>query len=89
MKLAEIENQSEYDAMNFVARKMWEFDLKSWSIKKGKVLDNTCCLYPYLWNQCTLALKSKIKCHPKHAAAEKIKDTVALWLLIEEVSTST
>ena len=37
----------------------------------------------------TLALKSRIKSYPKHAGAEKIKDSVQLWMLIEEVCTST
>ena len=75
--------------MNFTARKMWELDLKSRYIKKGMVLDNTCYLYLILWNQCTLALKSKSKSHLKHTITEKLKDTIALWLLIEEICTST
>ena len=40
VKLAEIESQTKYDAMNFTAKKTWDLDLKSWNIKKGKVLDN-------------------------------------------------
>ena len=89
MKPAVIENQKDFDGMTFTERKILELQLKSWNIKKDKVLDNMCRLFLYLWNQCTLALKSKIKFHPKHAAAEKIKDTVQFWMLIEEVYTNT
>ena len=89
VKLKEIGTQQDYEAMNFTARKTLDLHLKLWNIKKDKVMDIMCHLYPYLWNQCTLPLKSKIKSHPKHAAAKRNKDTVLLWLLIEEVCTST
>ena len=46
-------------------------------------------MYPTLWNQCTLPLKSKIKGHDKFAKAEKHKDTLVLWKLIEEICSST
>ena len=67
VKPAIIADQKEFETMN-TEKKTWELDLKSWNIKKGKVLDNMCRLYLYLWNQCTLALKSKIKCHLKSEA---------------------
>ena len=63
--------------------------MKAWNIKKDKVLNNMCHLYPYLWNQCILLLKCRLKTHLKYAVAKKIKDIVQLWLLIEEVCTST
>ena len=71
------------------AKKSCDLDLKSWNLKKGRVLDNICQLYPILWNQCTLPLKSKIKSHAKYMVVEKHKDTIVLWLLIEEICTST
>ena len=85
----DIQTKLEYLALSFTEAKTWDLQLKLWNLKKEKVLDNICQLYPHLWNQCTLPLKSKIKSHPKHAAADKYKDTVQLWLIIEEVCTST
>ena len=89
MKPAEINTQRQFNVMNFTEKKTWEVRLKLWNIKKNKVLDSMCRLYPYLGNQCTLLLKSRIKSYPKHGVAKKIKDTVQLWLLIEEVCTNT
>ena len=50
VKPREIETKQEYEAMNFTEMKTWDLQLKSWNIKRDKVLDNMCRLYPYLWN---------------------------------------
>ena len=56
----DLEDQSAYDALTFKEQKTSDLDLKNWNLKKGKTLDNICRLYPTLWNQCTLPLKSKL-----------------------------
>ena len=63
--------------------------MKSWNNKSKKVMDNLSQLYPYLWNQCTLPLKNCLKTHPKYKVAEKVKDAVQLWIMIEETYNST
>ena len=85
----DIETQSQFDAFTFKQKETWKIQLKSWNIKNEKVMDNLNRLYPYLWNQCTLPLKSHLKSHSKYAATKKVKDTVISWMLIEETCTST
>ena len=46
-------------------------------------------MYPTLWNQCTLPLKSKLQGHDKYAKVESHKNTIELWKLIEEICSST
>ena len=89
VKPQELVDQFAYDVLNFMERKMWDLDLKNWNLKKGKTLDNISRLYPTLWNQCTLPLKSKLQGHDKYAKVESHKNTFELWKLIEEVCSST
>ena len=63
--------------------------MKSWNIKSEEVMDKLRWLYPYLWNQYTLPLKSYLKSHSKYTAAKKVKYTVKLWMLVEETCNST
>ena len=85
----EIQSKSDYECLTYTEQKMWDLQLKSWNNKKEKVLENICRLYPYLWNQCTLPLKSKVKSNPRYTDADKYKDTVVLWNIIEEICSST
>ena len=63
--------------------------MKSRNNKSEKVMDNLSRLYQYLWNQRTLPLKSLLKSHPKYAAANRVKNIVILWMLVEKACTST
>ena len=89
VKPLDLVDQSVYDALSFTERKTWDLDLKNWNLKKGKTLDNISQLYPTLWNQCTLPLKSKLQGHDKYAKVESHKNTIKLWKFIEEIYSST
>ena len=74
----DLADQSTYDALSFTERKTWDLNLKNWNLKKGKTLDNISRLYPTLWNQCTLSLKSKLRGHDKYATVESQKNSIEL-----------
>ena len=76
MESKDIESQVAFDRFTFKEKETWKLQTKSWNNKSEKVMNNLGKAYLYLWNQCTLPLKNRLKTHQKYKVAKKVKDDV-------------
>ena len=77
-KLCHLEKKEDFKRLNFLEQEDWRIQKKSYNLKSEKIIDNLGQAWQYLWNQCTLILKTCVKLQVKFKTAKKDKNTTNL-----------